>query len=127
MPDASGEATVARAVVVLRAGGTVAFPTETVYGLGADATNPEAVKKIFAIKRRPADHPLIVHLADVAQLPLFARDIPETAWRLAARFWPGPIPARAPQLSRAGGRRGADALGAARPRVRRLHAGHPVG
>jgi len=76
---------------VLRAGGTVAFPTETVYGLGADATNPEAVKKIFAIKRRPTDHPLIVHLADVAQLPLFARDIPETAWRLAARFWPGPL------------------------------------
>ena len=91
MAEARDEADVARAVALLRQGGTVAFPTETVYGLGADATNPEAVRRIFAIKRRPADHPLIVHLAEAAMLDDWARDIPESARRLAARFWPGPL------------------------------------
>ena len=67
------------------------FPTETVYGLGADASNPDAVAKIFAAKGRPQDHPLIVHLADVAQLPLWAAQIPPAAQRLAAAFWPGPL------------------------------------
>ncbi|MDP2785894.1 MAG: L-threonylcarbamoyladenylate synthase [Sulfurimicrobium sp.] len=76
---------------LLRAGGVVAFPTETVYGLGADATNPEAVRKIFEIKGRPAGHPLIVHIADVALLDQWAREIPEAARRLAERFWPGPL------------------------------------
>jgi L-threonylcarbamoyladenylate synthase len=80
-----------RAVTILRAGGLVAFPTETVYGLGADAANDAAVKKIFAAKNRPADHPVIVHVADVAQLPRWARDIPESAHVLARRFWPGPL------------------------------------
>ena len=76
---------------LLRAGGVVAFPTETVYGLGADATNPEAVRKIFEIKGRPADHPLIVHIADAALLDRWAREIPEMARRLAECIWPGPL------------------------------------
>ncbi len=76
---------------LLRAGGVVAFPTETVYGLGADAANPEAVRRIFAIKGRPANHPLIVHLGDAMQLDRWAREVPEAAWRLATRFWPGPL------------------------------------
>ena len=80
-----------RAVATLRAGGLVAFPTETVYGLGADASNPEAIKKVFAAKGRPHDHPLIVHLAGAAQLGAWARDIPSAAHTLASKFWPGPL------------------------------------
>lgn len=80
-----------RAVALLRAGELVAFPTETVYGLGADAANPQAVAKIFAAKGRPADHPLIVHLPGADALEYWAREIPETAYRLAAAFWPGPL------------------------------------
>lgn len=80
-----------RAVTVLRGGGLVAFPTETVYGLGADARNPEAVARIFSAKGRPADHPLIVHLADASQLTGWAQNIPRAAWRLAKAFWPGPL------------------------------------
>ena len=79
------------AVAVLRTGGLVAFPTETVYGLGADASNPDAVTKIYAAKGRPRSHPLIVHLHDVSALPGWAREIPPHAERLAARFWPGPL------------------------------------
>ncbi len=79
------------AVVTLRAGGLVAFPTETVYGLGADASNPEAIKKVFAAKGRPQDHPLIVHIANAAQLTDWARDIPPAAYALAQKFWPGPL------------------------------------
>jgi L-threonylcarbamoyladenylate synthase len=79
------------AVAVLRAGGLVAFPTETVYGLGADASNPGAVRKIFEAKGRPATHPVIVHLADPALIASWARDIPDAARRLARKFWPGPI------------------------------------
>lgn len=75
----------------LAAGDAIAFPTETVYGLGADATNPEAVAKIFALKGRPADHPLIVHFADPETLWRWASDIPPAARALAARFWPGPL------------------------------------
>ncbi|MDP2870865.1 MAG: L-threonylcarbamoyladenylate synthase [Methyloversatilis sp.] len=75
----------------LRAGELVAFPTETVYGLGADALNPDAVRRIFAAKGRPADHPLIVLLPDVAQLVGWARDIPREAIALANVFWPGPL------------------------------------
>ena len=69
----------------------VAFPTETVYGLGADAANPRAIAKIFAAKGRPADHPLIVHLPGFAHLERWAVGIPEVAARLAAAFWPGPL------------------------------------
>ena len=82
---------IARAAELLRAGELVAFPTETVYGLGADAANPLAVAKIFAAKGRPQDHPLIVHLADAKQLDRWARDIPDAARKLAAAFWPGPL------------------------------------
>ncbi|MFN3920406.1 MAG: L-threonylcarbamoyladenylate synthase [Methylohalobius sp.] len=81
----------ARAVWTLRRGGLVAFPTETVYGLGADASNVEAVARIFAVKGRPADHPLIVHLPGIEGLERFARKVPPLAWRLAERFWPGPL------------------------------------
>jgi L-threonylcarbamoyladenylate synthase len=80
-----------RAVELLRAGGLVAFPTETVYGLGADATNPAAVARIFAAKGRPADHPLIVHLASVAQVAEWADEVPASARALARAFWPGPL------------------------------------
>ena len=80
-----------RAVSVLRSGGLVAFPTETVYGLGADAGNSAAVRKIFETKGRPAAHPVIVHLADAAQLANWAREVPAAAHTLARRFWPGPL------------------------------------
>ena len=83
--------TIKKAVETLQAGGLVALPTETVYGLGADAANPEAVAGIFAAKGRPADHPLIVHLANAAFLAQWAEDIPQPAWALAAVFWPGPL------------------------------------
>jgi L-threonylcarbamoyladenylate synthase len=77
---------------ILRAGGLVALPTETVYGLGADAENPAAVSRIFQAKRRPASHPLIVHLAAADQLAAGWVDrVPATATRLAERFWPGPL------------------------------------
>jgi L-threonylcarbamoyladenylate synthase len=75
----------------LRAGELVAFPTETVYGLGADARNPAALAKIFAAKGRPADHPLIVHLPDATHLEHWAVAIPEAAFKLAAAYWPGPL------------------------------------
>ncbi|MDO8960249.1 MAG: L-threonylcarbamoyladenylate synthase [Rhodocyclaceae bacterium] len=80
-----------RAVELLRAGELVAFPTETVYGLGADARNPAAVAKIFAAKGRPADHPLIVHIPDATHLDRWARDISPAARALAEKFWPGPL------------------------------------
>jgi L-threonylcarbamoyladenylate synthase len=79
------------AVEALRAGDLVAFPTETVYGLGANASNPAAVRKIFAAKGRPANHPLIVHLDSIRYLHRWVRDIPEVAEKLAARFWPGAL------------------------------------
>jgi L-threonylcarbamoyladenylate synthase len=84
----------------LRAGGLVAFPTETVYGLGADASNVEAVRKVFALKGRPANHPLIVHLRDAAQLDDWAADVPPAARRLAAAFWPGPLTLVLPRAAR---------------------------
>lgn len=84
-------AQITRAVALLTAGELVAFPTETVYGLGADAANPAAVAKIFAAKGRPADHPLIVHLPGAAWVERWARDIPQAAWDLAEAFWPGPL------------------------------------
>lgn len=82
---------VARAVSLLQAGGVVALPTETVYGLGADASNPQAVAKVFALKGRPADHPLIVHIGSIDKLPQWAREIPASAYKLAERYWPGPL------------------------------------
>ena len=79
------------AVEVLRRGGLIGLPTETVYGLGADAGNPTAVARIFAAKGRPADHPLIVHLHRASQLAGWARHVPLAAWKLAEAFWPGPL------------------------------------
>jgi len=87
----SVDASLERAAHVLEAGGLVAFPTETVYGLGADAGNPAAVARIFAAKGRPADHPLIVHLATADDVPHWAREFPGSARALAAAFWPGPL------------------------------------
>jgi L-threonylcarbamoyladenylate synthase len=80
-----------RAVEILRAGGLVAFPTETVYGLGADAANAQAVDKLYSVKRRPAEHPVIVHFADTEKAFAWAREVPEAAKTLAARYWPGPL------------------------------------
>ncbi len=80
-----------RAAEVLQSGGLVAFPTETVYGLGANALDPAAVARIFAAKGRPANNPLIVHVARVEQARALATNWPETAERLSERFWPGPL------------------------------------
>ena len=82
---------IAEAVQRLRQGEPVCFPTETVYGLGADASNPQAVARIFALKGRPANHPLIVHIACSAQLTHWAQNVPAAAWDLAEAFWPGPL------------------------------------
>ena len=79
------------AAAALKAGHLVAFPTETVYGLGADARNPEAVKRIYEVKGRPSDHPLIVHISSINQLEKWAREIPDYAIDLARAFWPGPM------------------------------------
>jgi L-threonylcarbamoyladenylate synthase len=84
----------------LRAGELVAFPTETVYGLGADAANPAAVARIFAAKGRPASHPVIVHLASADQLGDWVQAVPESARRLAAAFWPGPLTLVLPRAAR---------------------------
>jgi L-threonylcarbamoyladenylate synthase len=82
---------IVEAVAILRRGGLVAFPTETVYGLGADARNPAAVARLYTVKGRPPDHPVIVHLGDPRQLSDWAREIPQVARTLADRFWPGPL------------------------------------
>ena len=79
------------AALTLKRGGVVAFPTETVYGLGADATNDAAVKEIFRLKGRPLSHPVIVHVPDAAQLERWAKNVPAAAWLLAEAFWPGPL------------------------------------
>ncbi|MEP7061050.1 MAG: L-threonylcarbamoyladenylate synthase [Betaproteobacteria bacterium] len=97
VPDTAAVADAARR---LRNGELVAFPTETVYGLGADADNPQAVQRIFAAKGRPAAHPVIVHLADATDLEHWARDIPERARRLARAFWPGPLTLILPRAAR---------------------------
>ncbi|MFI6808106.1 L-threonylcarbamoyladenylate synthase [Streptomyces luteogriseus] len=80
-----------KAAGVLRAGGLVALPTETVYGLGANAEDPAAVARVFEVKGRPPTHPLIVHIGGVEHLDDWAEDVPATARRLAERFWPGPL------------------------------------
>ncbi|MBL7119990.1 MAG: threonylcarbamoyl-AMP synthase [Dehalococcoidia bacterium] len=82
---------IARAAEIIKAGGLVAFPTETVYGLGADALNPEAVKGIFVAKGRPLDNPIIVHVAELEHLGILADSIMAGAVALAERFWPGPL------------------------------------
>jgi L-threonylcarbamoyladenylate synthase len=90
-PIVSDHAQIEKAAELLAAGELVAMPTETVYGLAADASSPAAVAKIFAAKGRPADHPLIVHIGDIAQLEQWAREIPPAARTLAEKYWPGPL------------------------------------
>jgi len=89
--EAATRASIERAATLLRAGELVAFPTETVYGLGGDAGRVDAVRRIFAAKGRPADHPVIVHLYGTAQVDDWARAVPDGARKLAAAFWPGPL------------------------------------
>ena len=91
MPTSVSPESIQHAANLLKQGKLVAIPTETVYGLGADASNPEAVAKIFAAKGRPADHPLIVHLAYAAQIRDWASEVPDAALALAQAFWPGPL------------------------------------
>jgi L-threonylcarbamoyladenylate synthase len=108
----SGDDEIQRAVELLKAGRLVAFPTETVYGLGADAMNPEAVARIFQAKGRPSTNPLIAHIADAQTARQYVRDWPDEAQWLAQRFWPGPLtiilpkppagPARIPGMATAG-------------------------
>jgi L-threonylcarbamoyladenylate synthase len=90
-PIFADDAAIDYAAHLLRQGRLVAFPTETVYGLGADASNPDAVRRIFQAKGRPADHPLIVHIPSIDSLNDWALTVPDTAKQLAARFWPGPL------------------------------------
>jgi L-threonylcarbamoyladenylate synthase len=82
---------IAEAAAVIRSGGLVAFPTETVYGLGADALNEAAVRRIFEVKGRPPDNPIIVHVADRDSVYLLASEVPRAAEELISRFWPGPL------------------------------------
>jgi len=97
IPEISNQ--IASAVALLRAGKIVAFPTETVYGLGADITIPSAINRVFEIKGRPVGHPLIVHFSEMSQLEHWAQEIPKSAWQLAKRFWPGPLTLILPRTS----------------------------
>jgi L-threonylcarbamoyladenylate synthase len=92
----------AEAAAVLCRGGLLGLPTETVYGLAADARNPQAVARVFAVKGRPADHPLIVHVLGVADLAVWGRDLPAYARALAEAFWPGPLTLIVPRSPLAG-------------------------
>ena len=87
---AEGEAS-AKAADLLRRGELVALPTETVYGIAADARNGAAVAKIFVAKGRPQDNPLILHIPDASWLTRYCEDVPDAAYKLAERFWPGPL------------------------------------
>lgn len=110
-----------RAAEILRGGGTVAFPTETVYGLGAHALDAEAVGKIFAAKQRPAWDPLIVHIGDPARIGQVAREIPANAQRLMDVFWPGPLTLLLPKRAEV-----PDVVTAGLPRVGLRMPAHPV-
>jgi L-threonylcarbamoyladenylate synthase len=114
-------AVVARAAQRLRAGELVAFPTETVYGLGADAGNPDAVHRIFAAKGRPSDHPVIVHLGRIEQVERWAREFPDGARKLAAAFWPGPLTLILPRAAHVG-----DAITGGQDSVGLRMPAHPV-
>ena len=99
---APSEESLDKAARLLLEGQVVGIPTETVYGLAADAFNPQAVEKIFRAKGRPQDNPLIVHISDIRQLELVAERVPKAALKLAAAFWPGPltiIMPRGPQVA----------------------------
>ena len=82
---------IARGGEILKNGGLVAFPTETVYGLGGNALDPKASMKIYAAKGRPSDNPLIVHIADIRDLDKIVTEVPEKARVLAEKYWPGPL------------------------------------
>jgi L-threonylcarbamoyladenylate synthase len=112
---------VERAAAVLRSGGLVAVPTETVYGLAADATDPDALRRIFAVKGRPSDHPLIVHLRSVEQLHEWAATVPATAEHLVGAAWPGPLTVILPR-----GRRVLDEVTGGRDTVGVRVPAHPV-
>jgi len=92
---------IARAARILGSGGLVAFPTETVYGLGADASSASAMAKLYAVKRRPADHPVIVHFASAEEALSWTRNTPAAARLLAAEFWPGPLTLVLPRSQKA--------------------------
>lgn len=117
----ASRAAIAQAAQILRAGGTVAFPTETVYGLGANALDSAAVAKIFAAKQRPNWDPLIVHLADRSMVDSIASNVPEIATRLMDAFWPGPLTLLLPRRPSV-----PDAVTAGRPLVGVRVPGHPV-
>ncbi|MBR3302209.1 MAG: threonylcarbamoyl-AMP synthase, partial [Firmicutes bacterium] len=85
------DADLKKAAEIIRNGGLAAFPTETVYGLGADAFSPDSAKKAYAAKGRPSDNPLIVHIAKAEDIGRVARTVPEEAFKLAKAFWPGPL------------------------------------
>ncbi len=99
LPDAPDPDAIAEAAAIIRRGGLVAFPTETVYGLGSDATSESAVRRIFAAKGRPSTNPLIVHIDSVDSARPLAADWPDRAERLAERFWPGPLTLILPKTS----------------------------
>jgi len=119
--DAADPADIARAAHILRSGGLVAFPTETVYGLGANALAPAAVEQIFTAKQRPHWDPLIVHIADRTQLPQIAASIPPLAQILMDAFWPGPLTLLLPRTTAI-----PDSVTASRPLVGVRIPAHPV-
>jgi L-threonylcarbamoyladenylate synthase len=109
------------AAQALARGDLIGLPTETVYGLAADAMNPLAVAAIFAAKGRPVNHPLIVHVADAAQVPKFASHVPEFAHKLMAAFWPGPLTVILPRLQGV-----ADTAAGAHPTIALRFPSHPM-
>ncbi|MGH8802845.1 MAG: L-threonylcarbamoyladenylate synthase, partial [Casimicrobiaceae bacterium] len=94
------DAVIDEAARLLAAGELVAFPTETVYGLGADASNPLALVRLFKAKQRPSDHPVIVHVSDLAAALPWSSSMPDGARALAERFWPGPLTLVVPRSPR---------------------------
>ena len=121
-PDTpEADAALDRAAEILRSGGLVALPTETVYGLGANALDPEAVARIFAAKQRPHWYPVIVHIASRSQLEGLVGAVPEAAWRLMDAFWPGPLTLLLPRSAAV-----PDAVTAGRPLVGIRMPAHPV-
>lgn len=109
------------AAKAIRRGGLVVMPTETVYGLAADATDPEAIARVFALKGRPSDNPLIVHIGSTATLDGIVTDVPDDAWTLVNRFWPGPLTLVLPR-----GPRIPDMVSAGLPSVAVRMPNHPV-
>ena len=121
LESAGSEDALARAAAILRAGGLVALPTETVYGLGANALDRAAVARIFEAKQRPAWDPVIVHIANAAMLEGLVREVPEKARRLMGAFWPGPLTLLLPRTEAV-----PDAVTAGRPLVGVRMPAHPV-